>query len=332
MTQLTILMPAYNAAPYIEEAINSLLRQSYADFELWIIDDASTDETFSIIKSFQDLRIKILTNEINQGRVRTINKLVKEIQSPYFTITDADDASHPKRLEKQLKLLARDHTLMMCGTSFWAMDERGFLVRKMSLLQDVEALRKAALEQSQFLGPTTVMRKELINEFPNFYREYFIDNYADADLSCLILDNYKSTNVGEPLYFYRIVKSSVTRKKITVRNLNLHRLVGFLCKQRRANGQDSLQRKAPNEVDEFLGSIQSVYDSENSYFCRHQAFFHLYWGLNDLALRNMWKAVVEKPFLATNWLSLFYIIFRIGWFYLNRGLNKVHYSKLMNAV
>lgn len=332
MTQLTILMPAFNAAPYIEEAIKSLLVQSFSDFELWIVDDASIDGTYSIIKSFQDPRIKIIRNKINQGRVRTINKLVKEIQSPYFTVTDADDASHPRRLEKQVELLECDPNLMMCGTSFWAMDEKGFLVRKMSLLQDIDQLRKAVLEQSQFLGPTTMMRKEVIDIFPHFYREYFIDSYADADLSCLILDNYKSTNVGEPLYFYRIVKSSVTRKKITVRSLNLHRLVGFLSKQRRANGQDCLQRNAPNDVDELLGSIQSVYDLDSSYFFRHQAFFHLYWGLSDLALQNMWKSVLEKPFLAKNWLSLIYIIFRIGWFYLNRGLNKVHYSKFMNAV
>ena len=122
MPRLTILMPAFNAAPYIEEAIKSLLLQSFSDFELWIINDASTDETYGIVKSFQDPRIKIINNEINQGRVRTINRLVKEIQSPYFTVTDADDASHPRRLEKQVELLERDPNLMMCGTSFWAMD------------------------------------------------------------------------------------------------------------------------------------------------------------------------------------------------------------------
>jgi glycosyltransferase involved in cell wall biosynthesis len=122
MPQLTILMPAFNAASYIEEAVNSLLAQTFADYELWIIDDASTDETLSILKSFQDPRIKILTNEINQGRVRTINKLVKDIQSPYFTITDADDVSHPHRLEKQLEVLEREQSLMMCGASFCVID------------------------------------------------------------------------------------------------------------------------------------------------------------------------------------------------------------------
>ena len=329
MPQLTILMPAFNAAPYIKEAVNSLLAQTFADYELWIINDASTDETLSIIKSFQDSRIKILTNEINQGRVRTINKLVKEIQSPYFTITDADDVSHPKRLEKQLELLNHDSTLMMCGTSFWAVDEKGFLVRKMSLLQDIKALRKAALEQSQFLGPTIIMRHEVINKFPHFYREYFIDNHADADLSCLILDSFPSTNVAVPLYFYRIVKSSVTRKKVTVRNLNLHRLIGFLSAQRRTLGQDCLQQNLPEEANLFLSKVQAEYDQDPSFFFRHQAFFHLYWGLNDLAFENGRLAISKSPFRAKNWASFLYIIFRIGLFYLNRSVNKVHYRQLM---
>lgn len=329
MPQLTILMPAYNAALYIEAAIESLLIQTFTDFDLWIIDDASTDETLNIAKSYKDTRIKIMSNEVNQGRVRTINTLVKEIQSPYFTITDADDISHPKRLEKQLELLEQDRTLMMCGTSYWAMDERGFLVRKMSLLKDLNDLRKAALEQSQFLGPTTIMRRELINLFPHFYREYFIDNHADADLSCLILDNHVSTNLVEPLYFYRIVKSSVTRKKVTVRNLNLHRLIGFLSAQRREQGFDCLQRSHPEVADEYLRTIQAEYDSDPSFFFRHQAFFHLYWGLIDLAFVNGMKAVMRSPFRLKNWGGLVYIIFRIGLFYLNRGLNKVDYSKFM---
>ncbi|MCX8492423.1 MAG: glycosyltransferase [Cyclobacteriaceae bacterium] len=332
MPQLTILMPAFNAALYIQEAIESLLTQSFSDFDLWIIDDASTDETLNIINSFQDPRIKILTNEVNQGKVRTINKLVKEIQSPYFTITDADDISHPQRLEKQLKALEQDQTLMMCGTSFWAISEKGFLIRKLILLRDIQALRKASLEQSQFLGASTVMRSEVIDLLPHLYREYFIANFADADLSSLILDKYPCTNLTEPLYFYRIIKSSITRNKVTVRNLNLHRLIGFLSAQRRTQGQDCLQQNLPEQANIFLSDIQAEYDQDPSFFFRHQAFFHLYWGLMDLAFENGRLAISKSPFRAKNWVSFLYIIFRIGLFYLNRSLNKVHYRQLIQLM
>jgi glycosyltransferase involved in cell wall biosynthesis len=331
MPRLTILLPAFNAASYVTQAIDSLLNQTFADFELWVIDDTSTDTTLSIIKNYKDSRIKVLGNEINLGRVRTINGLVKEIQTPFFTITDADDVSHPLRLEKQIGLLENDSSLFLCGSSFWAIDEGGFLVREMKLLQDVNQLRTASLNQSQFLGPTTVMRREVIDAFPDFYRTYFIDNHADADLSSLILDKYNSTNLAEPLYYYRILKSSVTRRKITVRNLNLHRLIGFLSQQRRETDLDCLQRNAPQEADAFILKIQKEYDNDASFFFRHQAYFQLYWGVNDLAFANIRNAVTTKPSLLKNWFSLVYIISRIGLFYLNRGLNKTHYSKLIHV-
>jgi glycosyltransferase involved in cell wall biosynthesis len=324
-------MPAYNAAKYISEAVNSLLNQTFSDFELWIIDDASTDETPAIIKSFNDARIKLFTNTTNLRRVRTINKFVKDIQTPFFTVTDADDISHPTRLEKQIRLLERDSSLMMCGTSFWAVDEGGFLVRNMKLLTDVNQLREKSLLQSQFLGPTTVMRREVLEAFPHFYREYFIDNHADADLSGQIVDKFPSTNVLESLYFYRILKSSVTRKKVTVRNLNLHRLMGHLSQQRREKGLDCLQRNTPAEADNFLSDVQKEYDQDPSFFFRHQAFFHLYWGLADLSFVNILNAIGAKPLKIKNWLALPYIVLRIGMFYLNRVVNKRHYIELISS-
>ena len=102
------------------------------------------------------------------------------------------------------------------------------------------------------------MRKSVIEHFPEFYRPYITDNLADADLSCMILDKFKATNIDESLYFYRIVRSSISRKKITVFNLNLHRLVGFLSQQRRISGQDCLQRGEPKEANAFMLSIQRI--------------------------------------------------------------------------
>src|SRR5882672_2791678 len=133
MSHLTIIMPVYNASAFIREAVESILHQTFQDFELWIVDDASSDNSLAIARSLQDLagsRIKIFTNSVNQGRVRIVNNLVKEISSPYFTVTDADDISHPQRLEKQIRFLESHPDYVMCGTSHWAVDENGFLVRE----------------------------------------------------------------------------------------------------------------------------------------------------------------------------------------------------------
>jgi glycosyltransferase involved in cell wall biosynthesis len=330
MSRLTIIMPVYNASVFIKEAVDSILNQTYQDFELWIVDDASTDDSRSIIKLFKDSRIKIFLNATNQGRVRTVNNLVKEISSPYFTITDADDVSHPQKLQIQIDFLESHPDYVMVGTSYWAMDEKGFFVREMKLKTKVNELRLAALSQSQFLGPTTVMRKSVLDHFPEFYRHYFIDNFADADLSSMILDKFNATNINESLYFYRVLKNSVTRKKVTVRNLNLHRLIGFLSRQRREQGKDCLQRGKAQEADEFLETVQKEYDADPSIFLRHQAFFHLYWGLTDLAISNGWKAFLVRPFYLKNLLSFILIVFRIGGFSLNRTINRKHYLKFIS--
>jgi len=332
MTQLTIIMPAYNAAAFIGEAIGSLMNQTYADFELWVADDGSTDDTAAIVKSFDDPRITLHMAPVNVGRVQTVNRLVGQIATPYFTITDADDVAHPKKLEKQITLLAGDPTLMMCGTSYWAMNERGYLVRPMRLRTELSELRAEALRQSQFLGPTTVMRREVIAAFPDFYRAYFIDHFADADLSSRVLDKFPATNLPELLYFYRIVRTSVTRKQVTIRKLNLHRLVGELSRQRRALGTDCLDRQLPEEADAFIHAVTLAYERDPSLYPRHQAFFYLYWGLSDLAITKARQAVRVRPLQIKNVLSFFLVVVRGFFTWFRQNVFRTHVGEMIEEV
>lgn len=322
-------MPAYNASRFIGEAIESLLNQSFRDFELWIIDDGSSDDTLKLVQNYatHDKRINVFYNKTNQGKLLTVNARVHEITTPFFTITDADDVSHPQRLEKQLTLFQENRNLMMCGTSYWAMDEHGFLVRKMQLLTQQHQIRERALHQSPFMGGTTLMRKEVLIDFPEFYRAYFKDNQFDSDLTCRLLDKYETTNLPESLYFYRIVHSSLSRKQVTVRNLTLYNLIAHLSKQRRVSGKDCIENGHTEEATAFMTSIEQSYQADPSYFFRHQAFFHLYWGLNNSALSSIWKAFLAKPLVLKNILGVPYTLLRIIFFMLNRRLNSIHYTQ-----
>lgn len=324
-------MPAYNAAAYFQEAIDSVLKQSFRDFELWLINDGSSDETPAIAKAYvlRDARIKFFSNESNQGRVLTINALVHQVSSPFFTITDADDVSHPKRLEAQLLLLRSEPQLMMCGTSYMAMDERGFIIRKEQVLHSLEDLRKRSLLQSAFLGPTTIMRREVLTAFPEFYRLYFKDNMADADLSCRILDRYAATNLTEHLYFYRIVPHSLTRNAISIRKLNLHKLIAKLSEVRRGAGQDYLETDNSQAVHDFMNTVERSYQSDASLFYQHKGFFHLYWGQNALACRSAVAAVCQNFFSFRSYAVLLFIVFRVFFSSAKRVLNKEHYSKFI---
>ncbi|GCC52918.1 glycosyltransferase family 2 protein [Chryseotalea sanaruensis] len=330
MAELTILMPAYNASPYVEEAINSLLNQSFTDFELWFIDDASTDETLSIVATLarKDPRIHIFSNAVNRGKLHTINSKVRGVLSPFFTITDADDVSHPARLEKQIAKLKSDASLMMCGTSYAAMDEQGYYVRTVHVPIDIEQIRERSLIQSAFMGGTMVMRSSLLQNFPELYRFYFENSMDDADLACRILNLYSVTNLNELLYFYRIVPTSITRAKVTCRSLNIYKLISHLYTIRKSEQKDWLELGDFVSADDFMKKIEDDYAKDSTLLHRHRSFFYLYWGQNLLALNSITKAIIIKPYHLKTVLSFLLISMRIMLFYFSRSIKKVHYRAL----
>ena len=101
---VSILMPAYNTAPFIAEAIESILTQTFTDFELLIADDASTDNTFEIARVFleKDRRIKVFKHPENLGFVGNKNFLLKQASGDYIAWQDSDDISYPERIKVQM--------------------------------------------------------------------------------------------------------------------------------------------------------------------------------------------------------------------------------------
>ena len=106
----TVILPCYNCEKYIGSAINSILRQSYSNFELIIIDDGSTDGSATIIKSFEDDRIVFLRQE-NGGKANAVNKALDISKGEYWMLQDADDISHASRLEILIAKLENDRSL-----------------------------------------------------------------------------------------------------------------------------------------------------------------------------------------------------------------------------
>ena len=116
MPKITVFIPAYNTAQYISDAINSILSQTYTDFELLIIDDGSTDETNQIISSYSDSRIRLIKNRENRGLVYSRNLALTEARGKYLAILDSDDVAHENRLEIQLKEFENRPNLALLGT------------------------------------------------------------------------------------------------------------------------------------------------------------------------------------------------------------------------
>ncbi len=113
---LTVLMPVYNAEKYLQESIQSILRQSFHRFEFLIIDDASTDSSVAMIESFTDSRIRLVKNETNRGISETLNLGIELATTELIARMDADDISYPERLEKQYAFFRNHPACSMLST------------------------------------------------------------------------------------------------------------------------------------------------------------------------------------------------------------------------
>ena len=122
--KVSAIMPAYNAEQFIRSAVDSILAQTYEDFELIILNDGSTDNTQSIIEAYSDPRIRLINKE-NSGVASTLNLGLEEARGKFIWRHDADDISLPRKLEKEMVFLDAHPEFVLCATQVAFMSERG---------------------------------------------------------------------------------------------------------------------------------------------------------------------------------------------------------------
>ena len=126
---VSIIMPSYNTAKYISESIESVLKQTYANWELIIVDDCSTDETDDVVKSYlSDARIHYLKNEKNSGAAVSRNYALREAKGKWIAFLDSDDLWHPEKLEKQIEFMVNG-SYHFSYTNYEEIDEQSNLLR-----------------------------------------------------------------------------------------------------------------------------------------------------------------------------------------------------------
>jgi glycosyltransferase involved in cell wall biosynthesis len=123
--RISVVMAVYNGERFLREAIESILGQTFANFEFLIIDDGSTDRTRKIIRSYEDPRIRLVVNETNEGLTRTLNSGLRLARGEFIARQDADDISEPERFEKQIAFMDANTEVALLGTQYRYMDETG---------------------------------------------------------------------------------------------------------------------------------------------------------------------------------------------------------------
>lgn len=212
---VSVCIPVYNTESFIAEAIESVLSQSFEDFELIIVDNASTDNTMREINKFTDQRIKIYSNEINIGMVGNWNKCLEYCKGSYIKFLCADDLLLPELLEKQVEALAANPNVSLVSSGSFIINDSNKTVSKRMKLRttgqyDGKKMAKKSLRMGNIFGePTTVMfRKDILEHTGLFDESYFYAPDWDLWLKLLYYGDYYF--IHDYLSKFRVSKSSAT--------------------------------------------------------------------------------------------------------------------------
>lgn len=224
--EVSVVIPAFNAQKYIAATIDSMLSQTFKDIEVVVVDDASTDSTFSIISGIakKDKRVRVHRNEKNLGTIRTLNRAIELSVGRYIARMDADDLSHPSRIEKQHAVLKAHPDVGIVGCGLLIINEvrseRSTIVRP----GDDRSLR---LEMAKYtpIGANAMIRRSVLDEVGLFDAE--IGAEEELEIMIRIAGRAKLACVPDILYTYfirstgRSISSRKLKKKIVMIRLNM---------------------------------------------------------------------------------------------------------------
>ncbi|MDE6649569.1 MAG: glycosyltransferase [Muribaculaceae bacterium] len=207
---ISVVMPVYNGELYLRDSIDSILNQSFSDFELIIINDGSNDNSIKIIRSYEDPRIIVLNNEENKGLIYSLNRGIHNSKGKYIARMDADDCCHKRRLAEQWQFMEEHKEIGICGTAYNIISSDGG--HKKKILESNPLQNRANLMFFPVLAhPSVIIRKSVLDEFNLEYKE----EYKHAEDYGLWVEASKYTqisNIKKALLNYRVLDNSITRQ------------------------------------------------------------------------------------------------------------------------
>lgn len=306
-------MTAYNTARFLPEAINSVLKQQHTHWELLIADDASADESRSIIDAYalKDSRIKVSHNAQNMHYLRTRNRLIKLAKGDFITFLDSDDLMTSDRLFKQLNFLQRHPKIALCGSYVSYIDATGkeLSVERPDPPIHHEAMIQALPNYNPVTGSTIFIRSGILREFGS-YRDFFHGLCSeDYDLVSRIAEKYQIANVPERLYVYRQFEASTSRagRQNPMKRFS-GEIVQALIKERLAGKPDALEREDQEAIVQWVQELQAPYKQDPSKIHIDLVSSHLYAGLKGKAVQSAWHAIRANPRKIYNFRTFWYTI------------------------
>ena len=253
---VSVIIPCYNVSSFVEEAVKSILLQTYTKLEIWLIDDASEDDTLHKISAIKDDRIKLVVYEKNTQKVGAVNDVLKIVNGQFICFQDADDYSVCDRIEKQINEFKKDNTLDICFTNF-SYEIGNYRHHNIALSNDElkDEFCRFWDKKNKQLGatvcPTMMITKDVLDIIGG-YHLYFKGRVGeDIHWIYRILKNGKGICIDEPLYHYTLRNESLTGLQFTGKNAKAAYSWQLLTKIIFKDINENVDLLSPNNFDEL---------------------------------------------------------------------------------
>lgn len=259
---ISVVMSVYNAEKHLEKAVESIINQTFKDFEFIIIEDCSTDSTLQILENYasKDSRIKIIKKEQNKGNAGFIENLnigLQNARAKYIARMDADDIADLTRFEKQYIFLENHPNIDIVGASIELVGENDEHIENWTAIEKHDDIVKRMPKKISLYHPVIMFRKESTKGYRDKAR--FCEDY-DMYFN-MIIDGKKFANLGDILLKYRILNTSISRKKSKFERWLFVEKIRSFYHETITKGQDSY---ADFDPEDFFKILESNYKNKLS--------------------------------------------------------------------
>lgn len=215
LPRVSVVTPMYNAEAYIEDAVRSVLAQSFTDFEYIVVNDGSSDTCGAIVDRLakEDTRLRVIHLPENVGNSRANNRGFAEAKGEYIACMDADDLCHPQRLEKQVAYLDANPMMGLVATQYWRLSPTGEVLRKTRNKLTNVVVKFQLLFAVPVCNPTTFFRRQIVDDMlPDVYSPR-LKAAADYDFLCRVAETWDMHVLEDYLFYYRINPNGLSKQK-----------------------------------------------------------------------------------------------------------------------
>lgn len=298
--KVSVIMSVFNGAEYLRQSIDSILNQTFTDFEFIIINDGSTDKSLQILQSYKDPRI-VLISRPNKGLTASLNEGIAKARGQYIARQDADDISSSSRLEKEVAYLNKNSTSGLVGSNYIHIDEKGHETgARTHVFTHPDDLKSCLVLCNQYGHGSIMLRKSLLKTSGTYDKS--VGHAEDYDLWVRLSRLSDVANIEEPLYYYRNLPTSISHSK-------LDEQVELTFKIRDRAFKHFLSHR--REYRPFgLHPGGKKYFSRKSTMYRDFAYLSLRENKTILALQFMVMAIMYQPLLRKNYSHLLMTLYK----------------------